>query len=93
MTDEEMCDLVVSELISMHPLIEQHIQSISFQRWGHGMVTPYPGALAKYQEYLRLKSKAKRVHLAHTDYSSYSVFEEGFDLGLLAANKLVNHEA
>jgi protoporphyrinogen oxidase len=93
MTDEEMCDLVVSELTSMHPLIEQHIQSISFQRWGHGMVTPYPGALAKYQEYLRLKSHAKRVHLAHTDYSSYSVFEEGFDLGLLAANKLVNHEA
>ncbi|WP_294670166.1 FAD-dependent oxidoreductase [uncultured Fluviicola sp.] len=93
MTDEEMCGLVVSELTSMHPLIEQHIQSISFQRWGHGMVTPYPGALAKYQEYLRLKSNAKRVHLAHTDYSSYSVFEEGFDLGLLAANKLVNHEA
>lgn len=93
MTDDEMCSLVLSELKSMHPLIEEHIQSISFQRWGHGMVTPYPGALSKYQEYLQLKSSAKRVHLAHTDYSSYSVFEEGFDLGLQAANKLMNYEA
>ncbi len=93
MTDEEMCRLVISELTSMHPTIEEHIESISFQRWGHGMVTPYPGALAKYQEYLNLKSKAKRVHLAHTDYSSYSVFEEGFDLGLLAAIEIVKNEA
>ncbi len=93
MTDEEMYHLVVSELTSMHPTIEEHIESISFQRWGHGMVTPYPGALSKYQEYLALKQKAKRVHLAHTDYSSYSVFEEGFDLGLLAATEILKHEA
>lgn len=93
MTDEDMCRLVISELASMHPDIEQHIESISFQRWGHGMVTPYPGALAKYQEHLKLRKNAKRVHLAHTDYSSYSVFEEGFDLGLLAATEILKHEA
>ncbi len=93
MTEEEMCRLVISELASMHPDIEQHIESISFQRWGHGMVTPYPGALAKYQEYQQLKTSAKRVHLAHTDYSSYSVFEEGFDLGRLAATAILNYEA
>lgn len=93
MTDEDMCRLVVSELVSMHPDIEQHIEHISFQRWGHGMVTPYPGALAKYQEHLKLRKTAKRVHLAHTDYSSYSVFEEGFDLGLLAATEILKHEA
>jgi protoporphyrinogen oxidase len=93
MTDEEMCNLVLSELTSMHPTIEEYIENISFQRWGHGMVTPYPGALSKYQEYLVLKSKAKRIHLAHTDYSSYSVFEEGFDLGLLAATEIVKNEA
>lgn len=93
LTDEDMCQLVVSELVSMHPTIEEQIESISFQRWGHGMVTPYPGALAKYQEFSKLKKLAKRVHLAHTDYSSYSVFEEGFDLGRLAANKILKHEA
>jgi len=93
LSDEEMCQLVIAELVSMHPTIEEHIESISFQRWGHGMVTPYPGALAKYQEFSKLKQKAKRVHLAHTDYSSYSVFEEGFDLGRLAANEILKHEA
>ncbi len=93
MTEEEMCRLVISELTSMHPDIEQHVESISFQRWGHGMVTPYPGALAKYQEYQQLKKTAKRIHLAHTDYSSYSVFEEGFDLGRLAATAILNYEA
>lgn len=93
MSEEAMCQLVVSELVSMHPTIEEHIESISFQRWGHGMVTPYPGALAKYQEYLKLKQSAQRIHLAHTDYSSYSVFEEGFDLGRLAANNVLKHEA
>lgn len=93
LTNEEMCQLVISELVSMHPTIESHIESISFQRWGHGMVTPYPGALAKYQEYSTLQKHAKRVHLAHTDYSSYSVFEEGFDLGRLAAHKILKHEA
>lgn len=93
MTDEEMCQLVVSELVSMHPTIEEQIESISFQRWGHGMVTPYPGALSHYQTYLALKAQAKRVHLAHTDYSSYSVFEEGFDLGLSAAIEILKNEA
>jgi protoporphyrinogen oxidase len=93
MTDDAMCDLVISELKSMHPLIEESIESISFQRWGHGMVTPYPGALSTYQKYLSLKAKAKRVHLAHTDYSSYSVFEEGFDLGLLASLEILKNEA
>lgn len=93
MTEEEMCRLVISELTSMHPDIEQHVESISFQRWGHGMVTPYPGALAKYQEYQHLKKSAKRIHLAHTDYSSYSVFEEGFDLGRLAVTAILNYEA
>ncbi|MNU97548.1 Flavin containing amine oxidoreductase [compost metagenome] len=93
MTEEDMCGLVISELSSMHPDIEQHVESISFQRWGHGMVTPYPGALAKYQEYRNLKESAQRVHLAHTDYSSYSVFEEGFDLGRLAATEILKYEA
>ena len=84
-TEEEMKAMVLEELKSMHPLIEEDVVSISFQRWGHGMITPYPGALHKYNDYLELKKKAKRVHLAHTDYSSYSVFEEGFDVGLQAA--------
>lgn len=90
MSDQEMYQLILHELKSMHPSIEDFIEEMRFQRWGHGMVTPYPGALKKYEHYRQLNGEAKRVLLAHTDYSAYSVFEEAFDCGLKAATKILN---
>jgi protoporphyrinogen oxidase len=87
-TDDELVSIVVHELKSMHPDIEEMIVSITFQLWGHGMVTPYPGSLQKRKAFIRQSAQAKRVHLAHTDYSGYSVFEEGFDIGYRIANQL-----
>jgi len=92
-SEDEMMALVIAELEGMHPGIQEKIESIAFQRWGHGMVTPYPGSLAKYHEFQSLNVNAKRVLLAHTDYSSYSVFEEAFDLGLNAANQILKNES
>lgn len=91
MTESEMANIVIDELKTMHPDIEQEIVKISFQKWGHGMVTPYPGSLAKHHEFVERSKNASRTHLAHTDFSSYSVFEEGFEAGRLAALKLMNY--
>lgn len=91
MSEEKMTEIVIEELKTMHPEIEKDILEISFQKWGHGMVTPYPGALAKHHAFVELSQNAKRTHLAHTDFASYSVFEEGFDAGRIAALKVVNH--
>lgn len=88
MSDEQMRRLVLQELESIHPTIAEQIESIDVQRWGHGMITPYPGTFSKYLEYKILDKAARRIHLAHTDYSGYSVFEEAFDLGFLAAQKI-----
>lgn len=89
-SDDELTAIVIGELESMHPEIGKEIVSITFQLWGHGMVTPYPGTVKQYHRFLELARSAKRVHLAHTDYSGYSVFEEGFDLGYRMAKKLTS---
>ncbi len=88
MSEAEMYDRIVNELKGIHPEIENEILSIDVQRWGHGMVTPVPGTLKKHHEYLALAAQAKRVQLAHTDYAAYSIFEEGFNAGFLAAKRI-----
>ncbi len=89
MTEEEMKGLVISELKSMHAEIEEHIESIDFQQWGHGMVTPYPGSFKHYLVFKENEINQKRIKLAHTDYAGYSVFEEGFARGINVANEIV----
>ncbi len=91
MSEEEMKNLILEELKSIHPDIEEDVMSISFQRWGHGMITPVPGTLQLRENYDELKEKAQRVHLAHTDFSGYSVFEEAFQAGTVAAKKCLKH--
>lgn len=84
-TDIELKELVLAELVAMHPEIEKDIISMSFQLWGHGMVSSYPGSLKQYNTFNLKNSQSTRLHLAHTDYAGYSVFEEGFQMGINAA--------
>lgn len=88
MTEAEKKQIVLEELKSLHPSIEEYIDEMVFHSWGHGMVTPYKGSYQKYRDFLEQKNKAKRVQLAHTDYASYSVFEEAFDQGRMAVDLL-----
>ena len=93
MTEEDMKYRVIEELKGLHPYIEEQIESIEFQQWGHGMVTPYPGS---FQQQIDFQAKYKtntRVKLVHTDYAGYSVFEEGFARGTQAANEIVQQKA
>ncbi len=90
LSEEEMTDLVLKELKGLHPTIEENIESISFQQWGHGMVTPYPFSLEKHYQFREKNSKSPSIRLAHTDYSGYSIFEEGFSQGLEAAQFICN---
>ncbi len=89
---DEMKQLVLGELKAMHPKIEEHILSMQFQQWGHGMVTPYPGSLQKHYDFSQKNSQSPRLRLAHTDYSGYSIFEEGFSQGLEAARFILGNE-
>ncbi len=88
MTEDEMKERVITELKGMHPDIEEYIESIEFQQWGHGMVTPYPGSFAQQLKFKENEHLLNRVKLVHTDYAGYSVFEEGFARGLKVANEI-----
>ena len=90
MTEEDMKGLVISELKGMHAEIEEYIESIDFQQWGHGMVTPYPGSFKQQLDFNANEKNQKRIKLAHTDYAGYSVFEEGFARGISVANEIVS---
>lgn len=88
LSDEELRDIALSELRSMHPKIEEQITSMTFQLWGHGMATPLPGTLSKVNKFSEKVKAFPRLHFVHTDFSGYSVFEEAFDRGIGAAEKI-----
>lgn len=91
LTEEEMKDMILKELKSIHADIEQEVLSVVIQRWGHGMVTPVPGTLALHAAYVKKRELVKRVDLAHTDFAGYSVFEEAFQAGYMAAERILRH--
>lgn len=77
--------IVLTELTWLHPDIVASIQHIDCHLWGHGMVCPVPNFLwgtAKPQPI------SPNIHLAHTDYSGISLFEEAFYQGIRAAAKI-----
>jgi protoporphyrinogen oxidase len=82
--------LILTELDLMHPGLAAQVQAADLWVWGHGMVAPTPGyvwgaaRLQASQPWL-----AGRVHLAHTDLSGVSVFEEAFHQGLRAARAVL----
>ncbi len=91
-TDEELKKLVLAELVSMHPDIEKDIVSMSFQLWGHGMVSSYPGSLKQFFTFNEKNKQSQKLFLAHTDYAGYSVFEEGFQMGINASKFITNEK-
>lgn len=90
LSEQDMKILVLNELKEMHPAIEEHIEEISFQQWGHGMVTPYPLSYSMHKSFVEKNKVSNRLRLAHTDYSSYSIFEEGFSQGNESAKFILN---
>jgi monoamine oxidase len=81
---ESWRDEVLDELSDPHPDLRVRAQRIEVARFGHAMAIPVPGmrtssALAALQ---RPQSGLwRRLHLAHSDLSGYSVFEEAFTHG------------
>lgn len=80
----------VTELLPAHPELPEHLTHAQVVRHGHGMVIPTQG-LMNHLSRLRLMmqdsslQKSQRLHLAHSDWAGYSIFEEAFALGLQAA--------
>jgi len=90
---DEWKKIVIDELKIMHPHIEENICEIEICIWGHGMILPSPGLLKNGILKTLAEPIANKIYFAHTDLSAYSVFEEGFDLGYLTAQKIKSTRA
>ncbi|GAA4342675.1 NAD(P)/FAD-dependent oxidoreductase [Variovorax defluvii] len=76
-------DELLAELSEPHPDLPALATRIEITRYGHAMAIPAPGVLARLGA--RERIRAGRLAFAHSDWSGYSVFEEAFTRGHLAA--------
>jgi len=57
-------------------------------RWGHAMARPLPGTIRGAARGELCKPRA-RLHLAHSDLSGFSTFEEAQYRGIAAAERVL----
>jgi predicted NAD/FAD-dependent oxidoreductase len=80
---------VVQDLARVHPDLPRKVERIDLMRYGHAMSIPVPG-LRGSSALRALAAPQRRVHFAHTDLSSYSVFEEAMYQGVRAGDAVAN---
>ena len=85
---ESARDLVLLDLGRAHPELAGLTTRLDVFRWGHAMVRPEVGQQASARA-ARGASPRGRVHLAHSDLSGVSLFEEAFDHGVRAAEQVL----
>lgn len=76
-------DLVLDDLAPSHPDLLDVLERLDAWHWGHGTTLPAPGLHDGRLD--ALLDVHPRVHLAHTDLSGLSLFEEASWHGLRAA--------
>ncbi|MCC6371126.1 MAG: FAD-dependent oxidoreductase, partial [Bacteroidia bacterium] len=82
-------DVVLTQLEEMHAGITKNVIDIEIGIWGHGMILPKPGLTKGDTRELLSQPIQNKLFFAHTDLSAYSVFEEAFDQGLRASQKIL----
>jgi monoamine oxidase len=91
---DTLAQFVLHEMEAAHPNIRAATAEVQITRYGHAMVSPTPklrtsAALAALQAMaLKPDSQTPRIHLAHSDLSGYSVFEEAYTWGVEAGSAL-----
>ena len=81
---------VVAELQALHPDLPQQLQRVDLMRWGHAMSIPLPGVRGSVALAALQQTQSQRLHVAHSDLTGYSVFEEAYTQGVRAAGAVVN---
>lgn len=82
--------LVRSDLVKLHPDLDDAITRIDVWRWGHAMIRPTPGFLAEPARVSAQNSPAPFFR-AHSDISGLSLFEEAHYRGVVAAERAMDH--
>ncbi len=83
----ELADVCFTDIGRAHPEIRQLCDRIDIMRWGHAMISPYPGFI--WGNDRRQAAKPYRnIHFAHADLSGIALFEEAFYHGTRAAREV-----
>ncbi|HWV14660.1 MAG TPA: NAD(P)-binding protein [Cellvibrio sp.] len=85
---ESWSRLVFKDLQKAHPRLESQVRAIDLWRWPHAMAIPAPGFLTALPQ--RQQSPHTRIHLAHSDLSGFSLFEEAQYWGIEAAERVIS---
>ena len=83
-------DQILADLQAAHPELASRVAEVAVARYGHAMVMPTPGLMnimATYRNavFNGLLQQTSGIAFAHSDWAGYSVFEEAFTMGHLAA--------
>jgi hypothetical protein len=84
----EWKDIVLNELLHIHPELEGQVRHLDIWLWGHGIIRPTPGFIWGKEREQTLTSTPPIFH-AHSDMSGISIFEEANHHGVQAAESLM----
>jgi monoamine oxidase len=84
---QHWAQVVLDDLAGTHPDLPAKAERIDLCRFGHAMSIPVPG-LRSSTALAALNDARGRVVFAHSDLAGYSVFEEAYTAGVLAAGRL-----
>ena len=88
-SDEELLQLAAQDLLTAYGEgFWRHVSRVDITVRGHGMSVPKPGYLSD-EALLKIRSRNSGLLFAHSDLSSYSVFEEALYWGVEAARKVL----
>jgi hypothetical protein len=87
---KELEKLILDELVQAHPNIYNCIEHMEIKVLGHGMIAPVPGYIFNSKRKMLANYQTNNLHFAHTDIVGISIFEEGFEIGIDVAEKIVN---
>lgn len=79
---------ILDDLSRPHPDIRGKVENLDIFRWGHAMAKPIPGWIWS-EARQRLTRPHGRIHLAHSDLSGFSIFEEANYWGVKASGSVL----
>ncbi|OGA05063.1 MAG: hypothetical protein A3I00_07885 [Betaproteobacteria bacterium RIFCSPLOWO2_02_FULL_64_12] len=81
-------EMALADIGRAHADIRDVTTSVDVFRWGHAMARPVPGFIWGKARQLLTRPRA-RLHLAHSDLSGFSLFEEAQYRGVSAAERVL----
>ncbi len=85
---EQWTKRIFADLQKAHPQLEKHCSAVDIWRWPHAMAIPSPGFLSSLPS--RQQNLHPHIHIAHSDLSGFSLFEEAQYWGVKAAQAILN---